>query len=506
VVAGRRFVRSVAAALVRLALFAGLAACGDDPTSAMAPFTIEASLSGRPDVVVGSIVTPAPTFVVRNATGDALVNVPVTITITKGAGSLRDVPLRTGAGPTAIGEWTVDTIARVNQIRIVAGSAPPITVTVAGVAGKPATISPAAALDGFAGDLLSGVFTLRVQDRYGNPVGGAGMTLSVEKGGGDVSPANLTTDDRGVASGISWRLGRFGGSQELVATVGSLRAGIPAAIRSGFDPSVRAAGQSLPAVLSEALTMATDRIRATIVGDVSEVPVFNFDLSRCGIQGATLNEVVDDVVIYAMVRPIDGVGKILASAGPCVMRTQSRFPLIGIMRFDSDDIEALSANGRLPAIVLHEMLHVIGIGSLWYTRDMLFGAGTSNPRFIGPLAAVQCISLGGLADCADGRVPVENTGGSGTAEVHWRESIFDREVMTGFAEATADMPFSTITIASLEDLGYLVNLLSADPFQVPPPAPVSPRLSPSLVAPWETILVPQFEVTSLGWFRPIRLP
>ena len=207
-----------------------------------------------------------------------------------------------------------------------------------------------------------------------------------------------------------------------------------------------------------------------------------------------------------MIRPIDGVGKILASAGACVQRTQSGFPLIGIMRFDSDDVGALSANGRLPAIVLHEMLHVIGIGTLWYTHDLLFGANTSNPRFAGPLAAVQCFSLGGQVDCGDGRVPAENTGGSGTAEVHWRESVFDREVMTGFAESTPDMPFSTISIASLEDLGYRVNLLSADAFQVVPPAPVSPRVSPQLLTPWESIDVPLLEVTPQGWIRLLRSP
>ena len=88
-----------------------------------------------------------------------------------------------------------------------------------------------------------------------------------------------------------------------------------------------------------------------------------------------------------MVTPIDGVGKVLASAGPCILRTASRFPVVGIMRFDSDDITALASTGRLPAVVLHEMLHVIGIGTLWRTRDMLIGSNTSDPRFIGLLAA-----------------------------------------------------------------------------------------------------------------------
>jgi hypothetical protein len=504
VVAGRRFVRSVISALFGVAPLAGLAACGDDPTSATAPFAIEASLSGEPDAVVGMIVTPAPAFIVRNSAGEALVNVPVTITITKGAGTLQNAPLRTESGLTSIGEWTLDTIAGINEIRIVAGSAPPVTVSVAGIAGEPATVTPAGTLAGLAGDFLNNLFVLRVRDRYGNPVSGAGIDLTIAKGGGEVTPSSLMTDDNGVASGITWRLGRFGGSQQLVATVGSLRAEIAATIQSGFDPELRSLGQALPSALSAALNAAAERIHATIVGDAGDVPVLNFDMSRCGLQGATLNETVDDIVIFAMVTPIDGVGRVLASAGPCVLRTQSRFPVIGIMRFDIDDIDALTANGRLPAVVLHEMLHVIGIGSLWRTRDMLLGATTTDPRFIGLKAGAQCVALGGLSDCADGRVPVENIGGTGTADVHWRETTFDREVMTGFVELNADMPFSRISIASLEDLGYQVNLLSGDPYQVTPVLPdVSPRLSPSLLAPWETVDVPTLEITPFGWLRRI---
>ncbi len=490
------------AALLRLTPVIALAACRDEPTSATAPYSIEASLSTGHDLVVGTRVTPAPTFVVRNAVGDALANVPVSISVTRGSGTLQNVPLRTAAGPTSVGEWTLDTLATVNEIMIVAGSAPPVKVMVSGVAGPAANVAAAAGtLDGLAGDFLSGLFTLRVRDRYGNPVGGAGIDLTVAKGGGEVSPASLTTDGTGMANGIAWRLGRLGGKQQLVATVGSLRAEIGASIRSGFDPSVRVHGPALPENMMSALTIAVDRLHAGIVGDVSDVPILNFDMSRCGVQGATLTETVDDLVIFAIVTPIDGVGRVLASAGPCMLRTQSRFPVIGVMRFDLDDIDALAANGRLPAVVLHEMLHVIGVGTLWRTRDMVVGSGTSDPRFSGTLAGAQCISSGGFSNCSDGRVPVENLGGSGTAEVHWRESVFDREVMTGFVESNADMPLSGMTFASLEDLGYTTNLLSADPFLISVPAAVSPRLSPQLLPPWETVVAPLLEVTSAGWIR-----
>jgi hypothetical protein len=489
--------------MVRVVPAIALVASRDEPTSATAPFAIDASLSAAPEITVGSMVTPTPTFVVRNSRGDALVNIPVTITVTRGNGTLTSMPLRTTEGPTPVGAWTLDTLAGVNEITIVAGSAPPARVTLTGLADVPATVTAGTGtLDGLAGDFLGGQFTLRVLDRFGNPVRGITIELTVAKGGGEVSPASLITDANGVASGIAWRLGRLGGSQQLIAVAGSVRAEIAAAIRSQFNPSVRFVGLAVPQFVQDAFAEAVDRLQATIIGDVSDVPVLNFDVSRCGVPGGTsINETVDDLVIFATVAPIDGVGRVLASAGPCITRTQSGFPLLGVMRFDSDDIGSLASNGRLPKVVLHELLHVIGIGTLWETR--LFGSGTSDPRFIGVSASAQCVAAAGLTACSDGRVPVENTGGSGTAEAHWREATFDREVMTGFVESSADMPFSTITIGSLSDIGYTVNLLAADPYQVPPPPTVAPRIAPQLLPPWETHDIPRFEITPSGWIRPI---
>ena len=503
--AGQRFVRSGLAVLVRLAPAIGLLACRDEPTSATAPVVIEPSTSTNPDFTVGTTVTTAPTFVVRNFRGEALANIPVTITVTRGNGTIANAPVRTAEGATPVGAWTLDTIAGVNELTIVAGSAPPARITLTGVADVPATLTTGTnPLDGLAGDFLSGAFMLRVLDRYGNPVSGIGIDLSVAKGGGEVAPASTITDDNGVAAGISWRLGRFGGSQQLIATAGSLRAEIAARIRSEFSPEIRFVGPVVNPQVQAAFAAAVDRLQASIVGDVSNVPVLNFDVSRCGIQGVgAVNETVDDLIVFAMVVPIDGVGKVLASAGPCILRTQSGFPLIGLMRFDSDDIESLSSNGRLPSVVLHELLHVIGIGTLWRSQERLAGIGTSDPRFVGPEAASQCLTAGGFSGCSDGRVPAENTGGPGTAEVHWREATFDREVMTGFVEADNVMPLSAISIASLADLGYTVNLLASDPFQVPVPSAVSPRISPQPVAPWETVHIPLFEMSPAGTLRRI---
>jgi hypothetical protein len=215
---------------------------------------------------------------------------------------------------------------------------------------------------------------------------------------------------------------------------------------------------------------------------------------------------VDDVLVYATVTPIDGPGRVLGSAGPCVTRSQSSFSVIGIMRFDVDDLSALTASGRLDAVIQHEMLHVIGFGTIWRTKDLIFGSGTADPRFMGSISAAKCLESNGASVCTDGRVPIENVGGSGTIESHWRETVFDRELMTGFVESTPTMPFSAVTLASMEDLGLVVNYSAADPFSFPSVS-VSGRALPGAPAAsttaWETLEFPRFEVTPAGWVRPV---
>jgi hypothetical protein len=64
------------------------------------------------------------------------------------------------------------------------------------------------------------------------------------------------------------------------------------------------------------------------------------------------------------------------------------------------------------------------------------------------------------------RVPVENMGGEGTRDSHWRESVLRNELMTGFV-AEAGNPISRITVGSLQDLGYVVDMNAAEPYSLP---------------------------------------
>ena len=167
---------------------------------------------------------------------------------------------------------------------------------------------------------------------------------------------------------------------------------------------------------------------------------------------------IDDLRIDASVQFIDGTNGILAQAGWDLRRSSSEggLPYHGIMRFNSSDITAMVNNGTFLSVVMHEMGHVLGLGTLWDTFGLRSGSS-----YTGANANARYRELGG-----SGFVPLETTGGSGTAFAHWSEARFDRELMTGFSETGPPMPLSTITIGGLQDLGYAVDYSQADPYSL----------------------------------------
>lgn len=175
-------------------------------------------------------------------------------------------------------------------------------------------------------------------------------------------------------------------------------------------------------------------------------------------------EVIDDLLILAEGTVIDGPNGILGQAGPTHVRPDSRIPIKGIMSFDSADLQGLEDSGELLDVIIHEMGHVIGIGTIWSELGLIEGSGTNNPLFIGTAAMREYASLTGIDGLV--KVPVANTGGPGTREGHWREATFDSELMTGFDDPGRNA-LSRLTAASLQDLGYEVNLEAADNYSLP---------------------------------------
>lgn len=228
---------------------------------------------------------------------------------------------------------------------------------------------------------------------------------------------------------------------------------------SPFTIEVRFMG-GLNAQQQAAFRDAADRWTRVIVGDLPSVVVDG--------------ETIDDVLILADGSAIDGTGGVLGQAGPTVLRPASAgaaamLPAKGVMSFDTADLAQMQTDGTLGDVIAHEMGHVLGIGTVWPEKNLLKGAGTTNPTFVGPQAMAEYAAL--LNTDPDSSVqpqpvPVENTGGEGTRDSHWRETTFRNELMSGFIAAPGN-PLSRVTVASLADLGYQVDLAAADPYTLP---------------------------------------
>lgn len=134
------------------------------------------------------------------------------------------------------------------------------------------------------------------------------------------------------------------------------------------------------------------------------------------------------------------------------------------MSFDTADLSAMEADGSLVSVIIHEMGHVLGLGTIWDRLGLRQGAGTVNPRFVGQNAMREFAALTGAA--GPEAVPLANRGGPGTRDAHWREAVFGNELMTGFIDAGAN-PISRVTVGALEDTGYTVDYDHADPYVLP---------------------------------------
>jgi hypothetical protein len=213
--------------------------------------------------------------------------------------------------------------------------------------------------------------------------------------------------------------------------------------------------------------------------------ITGFDLNFNGVgqvQAHTLT-------ITASIPSIDGIGGTLGSAGPQTATYYDNNPFgaptvalyyttTGAMQFDSADVAALIADNTFYGVVLHEMAHVLGVGTLWTFNNNL--ENTTYPlytvgsgQYTGPNALAQYRSE--FNQPLATYVPVELGGGSGTANGHWDEidgggsptgtiSVdngmdFRDELMTGWASSTFFI--SRTTLGALDDLGYIVDYSKA---------------------------------------------
>ena len=252
----------------------------------------------------------------------------------------------------------------------------------------------------------------------------------------------------------------------------------------------------IPAGLQPAVDAAMERLEAAVTGDLSSLPLDDLVPDDCAGFGDLINSTsVDDLILLVNIAPIDGPSQVLGFAGPCLVRNSSVLPVLGILTLDVVDLGFLDPADQI-ALVTHETAHVLGYGSLWEEFELV--QGDNDPRFTGSEAIDEWNALGGT-----GAVPLENTGGEGTARSHWRESVFQRELMTGFSNTGFFQPLSRLSIASLADLGYTVDLDAADAFALPAPRPPA-SIDAQRAAGHDVVLRPVGIVDERGRVTPIR--
>ncbi len=174
---------------------------------------------------------------------------------------------------------------------------------------------------------------------------------------------------------------------------------------------------------------------------------------------------IDDLVVNVNVRSIDGLGGTLGQTVINIQRQDSLLlPALATIDIDVADLAELDLNGQLEDRILHELGHALGFGTIWTQRGLLVAPSTTNPRFLGSQATTEYQAL---FNTSEPNVPVENVGGVGSADAHWRESKFGNELMSSIQNANGN-PLSRVTIASMADLGYQVDLTQANDYTPPP--------------------------------------
>jgi hypothetical protein len=463
----------------------------------------------------GRSVAIPPAVIVKDAFNNPKPGALVTFAAIPGNGSVTGASQTTNAsGIATVGSWTLGNLGTDTLSA---------TVTGAGINGNPAVFTAMSVATtgptdvvvdtgnnqmGLVGYPVNVRPAVRVTDVNNSPVSGATVTFAVASGGGSLTGGTTTTNSSGIAQVGSWTLGIAPARNTMTATVtGAGIAGNPVTFSDTsaaavYTIQIQYYGPTPTATEQAAFNTAVTKWQSIIYQHVGP-PVQVTDAgNQCGAGEPAVNQTVTDVLILAKFDSIDGPGKTLAEAGPCFIRVSNGLTLLGIMVFDTADVASLITSGQLNDVVLHEMNHVLGFGTLWNQAPNACLQLPSNPPGTIQDTYFSCAkgraafdSMGGTSYTGGGssppagnKVPVENCGtspyvsptcGALTANGHWREVVFGNELMTGFINSGSN-PLSVLSVAAEEDLGYTVNYAGADAyshtFTAPPVGTAPPPL------------------------------
>ncbi len=231
-----------------------------------------------------------------------------------------------------------------------------------------------------------------------------------------------------------------------------------------FDIDVALVDQGARELRARILAQADRWARIVDGSDLEDIEWEPGTISCGGLQYDYQQDVLDDVFVMVSVQDFGSGTGVRTSL--CGYRESSELPLIGAILLDVEGVP----QGQVDDLILHAFGHMLGFGSSWGGLDLLRNRSRENPgadtHFTGHMAIAAFVAAGG-ANYPGPKVPVENDPTDGTVDYHWRESVFGTELMTsGLRRGVADQ-LSAITIQSLADIGYTVDVEESDAFVLP---------------------------------------
>ena len=211
------------------------------------------------------------------------------------------------------------------------------------------------------------------------------------------------------------------------------------------------------------LRFAARRWMSVITEDLPDYTFTQGWSGQCGDHSYAIpsGERIDDLRIYVTSLPRDdyyfgGWGR------AHLLREETHLPVLGCMAF--------GLRYAISSIVgLHEIGHVVGFGgSVWgqtgFRQNLSRDDPNADTHFNGPLAIAAFDDAGGR-NYTGAKVPVQKMDGS-----HWRGSVFgsfEPESRRELMALGGGRALSAITVQSLADLGYSVDVTQADPYTLP---------------------------------------
>ena len=228
----------------------------------------------------------------------------------------------------------------------------------------------------------------------------------------------------------------------------------------------------------DAYSGARKRWTEVIVGDLSpqstvllglQAALFPTTLPNFIVFPLTLPDTIDDTYIKAIDAEIDGPRGVLAFARPLQVRRvlDDNSNLVGLQTItgttthDIEDVPLMVELGIFEGVVTHEIGHIMGVlGDTWRQLNLV---DFSTNTYIGEKANKVWQTDWGC----DGKPPIQGPApgfGAGTVGSHWEEECLQDELMSSSVNGATVLPFSALTIGTLDDIGYGVNYEAADEF------------------------------------------